>query len=87
MGNLLLEIVGLQCGIWPRGEVAEDFHQPVVSDMPVLLMSGERDPVTPPRYAAQVAEDIFQQPQPGGPWPGAFGHEECLPARYHHGVY
>ena len=56
MGNLLLEIVGLQCGIWPRGEVAEDFHQPVVSDVPVLLMSGERDPVTPPSYAAQVAE-------------------------------
>jgi pimeloyl-ACP methyl ester carboxylesterase len=56
MGNLLLEIVGLQCGIWPHGEVAEDFHQPVVSDVPVLLMSGERDPVTPPRYAAQVAE-------------------------------
>ena len=56
MGNLMLEIVGLQCGIWPRGEVAEDFHQPVVSDIPVLLMSGERDPVTPPRYAAQAAE-------------------------------
>lgn len=56
MGNLLLEIIGLQCGIWPRGEVAEDFHQPVVSDIPVLLMSGERDPVTPPSYAAQVAE-------------------------------
>ena len=56
MGNLLLEIIGLQCGIWPRGEVAEDFHQPVVSDVPVLLMSGERDPVTPPSYAAQAAE-------------------------------
>jgi pimeloyl-ACP methyl ester carboxylesterase len=56
MGNLLLEIVGLQCGIWPRGEVAEDFHQPVVSEVPVLLMSGERDPVTPPSYAARVAE-------------------------------
>ena len=56
MGNLMMEIVDLQCKIWPRGEVAEDFHQPVVSDTPVLLMSGERDPVTPPHYATQAAE-------------------------------
>jgi pimeloyl-ACP methyl ester carboxylesterase len=56
MGNLMLEIVDLQCKIWPRGDVAEDFHQPVVSDSPVLLMSGERDPVTPPAYAARAAE-------------------------------
>jgi len=56
MGNLFLEIIGLQCDIWPRGEVPEEFHQPVVSDIPVLLMSGERDPVTPPYYAAMTAE-------------------------------
>ena len=56
MGNLMLEIVGLQCKIWPRGEVTEGFHQPVVSNIPVLLMSGERDPVTPPQYAIQAAE-------------------------------
>ena len=56
MGNLMMEIVELQCNIWPRGEVAEDFHQPVVSDIPVLLISGERDPVTPPHYATQAAE-------------------------------
>ena len=56
MGNLFLEIIDLQCNVWPRGEVPADFHQPVVSDVPVLLMSGERDPVTPPHYGAQTAE-------------------------------
>ena len=56
MGNLFLQIIDLQCRVWPRGEVGKDFHQPVVSDLPVLLMSGERDPVTPPQYAGQVAE-------------------------------
>jgi len=56
MGNLMMKIVDLQCRIWPRGEVPEGFHEPVRSDLPVLLMSGERDPVTPPLYAAQVAE-------------------------------
>ena len=56
MGNLFLEVIDLQCNVWPHGVVPDDFHQPVVSDTPVLLMSGERDPVTPPHYAAQTAE-------------------------------
>lgn len=56
MGNLFLEIIDLQCKVWPHGEVPADFHQAVVSDIPVLLMSGERDPVTPPQYASQTAE-------------------------------
>jgi pimeloyl-ACP methyl ester carboxylesterase len=56
MGNLFLEIIDLQCKVWPHGEIPDGFHKPVVSDIPVLLMSGERDPVTPPQYAAQAAE-------------------------------
>jgi len=56
MGNLFLTIIELQCTVWPKGEVPQDFHTPVSSDLPVLLMSGERDPVTPPRYASQAAE-------------------------------
>lgn len=55
IGNTFLEAVAAQCAVWPRGEVAENFHEPVVSDVPVLLMSGERDPVTPPEYATQAA--------------------------------
>jgi pimeloyl-ACP methyl ester carboxylesterase len=56
MGNIFLEIIDLQCKVWPHGEVPDDFHQAVTSELPVLLMSGERDPVTPPQYAAQTAE-------------------------------
>jgi len=56
MGNLFLQIIKLQCGVWPHGQVPEDFHTPVTSDLPVLLMSGERDPVTPPSYAEKTAE-------------------------------
>jgi len=56
LGNLMMKIVDLQCRIWPHGDVPDGFHEPVRSDLPVLLMSGERDPVTPPLYAAQVAE-------------------------------
>ncbi len=42
------------CEVWPRGRVPADFHAPVASDRPALLLSGEFDPVTPPRYGEQV---------------------------------
>lgn len=56
MGNSMIEAARVQCGVWPRGAVPPDFHDPVSSDKPVLLLSGELDPVTPPEYAAQVAK-------------------------------
>jgi pimeloyl-ACP methyl ester carboxylesterase len=55
MGDLMEKAVAIQCGIWPRGPVPENFHEPVSGDVPVLLLSGELDPVTPPEYADQVA--------------------------------
>lgn len=42
------------CSAWPTGSVPDDFKQPVVSNVPVLLLSGEADPVTPPRNARQA---------------------------------
>jgi pimeloyl-ACP methyl ester carboxylesterase len=56
IGNIMLEGIRAQCEVWPRGEVPDDFHSAFDSDVPVLLLSGERDPVTPPHYAAQAAE-------------------------------
>jgi hypothetical protein len=35
-----------------------DFHAPVASDVPALLLSGELDPVTPPRYGEQVVRHL-----------------------------
>ena len=55
MGNIMEKSINIQCGIWPRGEVPPGFHDPVTADVPVLLLSGELDPVTPPEYADQVA--------------------------------
>jgi pimeloyl-ACP methyl ester carboxylesterase len=55
MGELMHRAVEIQCGIWPRGPVPEGFHQPVSADAPVLLLSGELDPVTPPEYGDEVA--------------------------------
>jgi pimeloyl-ACP methyl ester carboxylesterase len=58
MGNALPELMAAQCKAWPHAGRPADFKQPVVSDKPVLLLSGEYDPVTPPRYAEQVARTL-----------------------------
>jgi len=44
------------CGMWPRGQIPTDFHEPVSSNAPVLIFSGNLDPVTPPKYGEEVAK-------------------------------
>lgn len=46
------------CSVWPHGQAPEGFHRPFTSDLPVLLLSGELDPVTPPRYGEQVVQHL-----------------------------
>ena len=55
MGDMIHKAVGIQCSIWPRGPLPDGFHHPVTADVPVLLLSGELDPVTPPEYGDAVA--------------------------------
>ena len=46
------------CGMWPRGEIPADFLEPVHSNAPVLIFSGNMDPVTPPKYGEEVARHL-----------------------------
>lgn len=46
------------CDVWPEAPLPADFFEPVRSDVPTLLLSGGRDPVTPPAGAAKVAEGL-----------------------------
>src|SRR5438477_12672498 len=46
------------CGMWPRGEIPTDFLEPVSSNAPVLIFSGNMDPVTPPKYGEEVARHL-----------------------------
>lgn len=46
------------CATWPRGDLPSDQMTPVTSNVPTLLLSGEADPITPPRYAEQVAQTL-----------------------------
>jgi pimeloyl-ACP methyl ester carboxylesterase len=54
LGTAIVDALKLICGRWPSGARDDDFKQPVVSDKPVLLLSGDSDPITPPTYAERV---------------------------------
>jgi pimeloyl-ACP methyl ester carboxylesterase len=46
------------CAVWPRGAVPADHRQPVQSEVPALLLSGEYDPATPPSGGDEVARGL-----------------------------
>ena len=54
LGTTIVEGMGLICERWPVGAIDDDLKTPVVSDKPVLLLSGEFDPITPPAYAERA---------------------------------
>jgi pimeloyl-ACP methyl ester carboxylesterase len=58
LGNSLVDLMQAQCAVWPHGTMPKDFHAPLATKVPALLLSGELDPVTPPSYAAQVARHL-----------------------------
>ena len=58
IGTELITVLKAQCEAWPRGKRDPDFRKPLAGDTPVLLLSGEFDPVTPPRYGDAVAKSL-----------------------------
>jgi CubicO group peptidase (beta-lactamase class C family)/pimeloyl-ACP methyl ester carboxylesterase len=44
------------CENWPVEEADPSIKEPVISDVPILILEGEFDPVTPTAYARQVAQ-------------------------------
>src|SRR5690348_5307764 len=58
LGDALERVLLAQCAIWPRGSRPADFHKTVRSDKPVLVLGGELDPVTPPRYGEAIVKGL-----------------------------
>lgn len=58
LGNQFSDFIGAQCELWPKGAMPEDFHEPLRSDVPTIVLQGEFDPVTPPRYGEEVIETL-----------------------------
>ncbi|MEP7157549.1 MAG: alpha/beta hydrolase, partial [Betaproteobacteria bacterium] len=57
-GDLFVREFSKGCEGWPKGAMAKDFDQPVVSDKPVLILSGGLDPVTPPPFGEEVKKSL-----------------------------
>lgn len=58
LGELQLDTLKAICSRWPTGIVDDNFSEPVTSDKPVLVLSGEYDPITPPRYGDAVMQTL-----------------------------
>lgn len=58
MGNAPISATKAACALWPRGGRPANFHAPLVSALPVLVLSGQFDPVTPPAYGAQIVHEL-----------------------------
>jgi pimeloyl-ACP methyl ester carboxylesterase len=58
LGRDFVDYLQAQCAVWPRGTRPADFRTPLTGSIPALLISGEFDPVTPPRYGDRVAAQL-----------------------------
>jgi pimeloyl-ACP methyl ester carboxylesterase len=70
------------CANWIRGEIPSDFLLPVKSDIPVLILAGEWDPVTPVSMAKEIAKHLPNSQLVVVPQmshiSGGLSNEECL---------
>ena len=58
LGGGFADDIDRTCALWPKAEVPAAYREPVRSEVPVLLMSGELDPVTPPRWAEEAKKTL-----------------------------
>lgn len=58
LGTLLVDQFRRACDGWPRAELPAGYWDPVTSDIPALVLSGDLDPVTPPSWGEEVAATL-----------------------------
>ncbi|HET7694241.1 MAG TPA: alpha/beta fold hydrolase [Vicinamibacterales bacterium] len=58
------------CAEWPRGRAPDWRGVPVTSNVPVLLLTGALDPVTPPQHGAEIARTLRNSRQLSVPFAG-----------------
>jgi pimeloyl-ACP methyl ester carboxylesterase len=74
------------CAGWPAAKIPESFLAPVVSDVPALVIAGERDPATPPTDGEEAARTLRHSkfvliPDAGHGLDG-FKGQDCINALY-----
>jgi pimeloyl-ACP methyl ester carboxylesterase len=58
IGPMMVEALNAICSVWPAGVIDPDFKTAVKTHKPVLLLSGDADPITPPHFADLAAVDF-----------------------------
>ena len=58
MGPLMFDSIEAMCSVWPAGVLDDKLREPLDTDIPVLLLSGEADPITPQDYAIEAMVDM-----------------------------
>ncbi|MFT4543047.1 MAG: hypothetical protein ACI835_005516 [Planctomycetota bacterium] len=72
------------CKFWPKGDVGENYRDPVTADVPTLILTGTHDPVTPPPpplwpRGREPPSLLFASQRARLPWCAEFG----LRAQHH----
>lgn len=57
-GDIRVRTEKAVCGFWPRSTIEPGYGEPVSVDVPTLLLSGNLDPVTPPRWGEEAASHL-----------------------------
>lgn len=58
LGNELITQLRAACAFWPHESRPANFHGPLVSSVPTLVLAGELDPVTPPAYGVEIVRHL-----------------------------
>lgn len=81
-GNYRVDQQLRACSLWPEAQLRSGYWQPVVSNTPVLILSGFMDPVTPPGWAEEVARHLSSSKhviiRHHAHVPEGLSHMECL---------
>ncbi len=82
LGDYRLKQQRAACELWPRSPIPPDYSSPVQSALPVLIFTGQWDPVTPPSNGNFVAKSFSNSlhlvvPQGGHGFGGMQG-VECV---------
>lgn len=77
LGDYRVRQQAAACTVWPRGKAAEGHREPLHTDIPILLVSGERDPVTPPAFADRAARFMTHGTKIVVPWGSHGGGDPC----------
>lgn len=65
------------CGVWPRAKIERGHWKAVHTDLPVLVINGERDPVTPPDFGTRVTQAMTHATRIVVPWGTHGGNDPC----------